>query len=873
MSFEALGLSKGGKQILAVSISNKPAIHQPGKPEVKIIGGIHGDETASQYVSLRLIETLCDNYGKNDFVTQLVDNTRIHVLPFMNPDGFERVRDGTIVRYIRENLDGVDINRNFPSSFGKQISTPMQAETRSVIDWSHRIPFSLSISFHSGALFVLYPYEDSPTPTADDSLFQELSLEYAKLNQGIRDQQTKCQPSDPMPTNGIINAYNWYPVRGAMSDWDYSNSNGLELTIELSCEKVITDLQILRSVWASNKLSILNFISQIHGRVLSGFVFDGFSGLTLPKAEIHLNISGKIIKTGSPFGDYWRILPSTDSLISIWSEHRLYYPSKKMILRVSELPTKHNFTMWPREKPQKWLATNDFQLDENAKTGFLAATQAETTLRRLEESHGPKTLKVASIADTFLVTFNNPQASGDWLSSTWQQLTPPMLNKTRILLIGASNCSAVTDLLVRFVTHMAEVVRRGHSMMDQVLEETQLIVILKYTDLTEIVGQLKPHSVLKVEPAGRGDHLWSENPQPRTRIFVPSGSEHPSKYANAKSSLEVPTKAQLQTQLAYTLMEPFLQVPDADFKGLWQVPSNCDKVPRLDKHPLDQVAQTVGDAGLVAEMYLSCEEIEENQMPSLWMQTLTAWTDYVTLVRNMTFCGSILGQIQTLKDDNFHPDAFAPLPSDVAVNMTAFLLPQSILESQNKISAPQLIPVDNKMGHFSHLLPRGVYVIRIEAGDKYQVETFYHFVQYTKWTKPMHILLEWRGQSDNRLKYDSAQDLLSRLDHFLSPPASDQSKNFISNIHGRAFGRLVAVDVDFTGKNVVESLLNETYLNSDDLPPVRVAVVGNVENHDVLTAQMLTLFLDEISSPRTMLTNSFLMRILSGNNFQTKSSF
>lgn len=41
-----------------------------------------------------LAEVLLINYGRNRVLTQLVDTTRIHLLPSMNPDGFERSIEG-----------------------------------------------------------------------------------------------------------------------------------------------------------------------------------------------------------------------------------------------------------------------------------------------------------------------------------------------------------------------------------------------------------------------------------------------------------------------------------------------------------------------------------------------------------------------------------------------------------------------------------------------------------------------------------------------------------------------------------------------------------------------------------------------------------
>ncbi|VDK73824.1 unnamed protein product [Gongylonema pulchrum] len=48
---------------------------------------------------LYLIAILCENYGKNKYLTNLVDNTRIHILPSMNPDGYEKGFEGDRTGY------------------------------------------------------------------------------------------------------------------------------------------------------------------------------------------------------------------------------------------------------------------------------------------------------------------------------------------------------------------------------------------------------------------------------------------------------------------------------------------------------------------------------------------------------------------------------------------------------------------------------------------------------------------------------------------------------------------------------------------------------------------------------------------------------
>ena len=67
---------------------------------------------------LGLIEYLAETYkaGSNPEVTQIVSSMDLHILPSMNPDGFQNSTEGSCYGVTgRWNGNGVDLNRNFPS--------------------------------------------------------------------------------------------------------------------------------------------------------------------------------------------------------------------------------------------------------------------------------------------------------------------------------------------------------------------------------------------------------------------------------------------------------------------------------------------------------------------------------------------------------------------------------------------------------------------------------------------------------------------------------------------------------------------------------------------------------------------------------------
>ncbi|XP_067864382.1 carboxypeptidase D-like [Heptranchias perlo] len=341
-----VGKSVKQRNLYVMEISDNPGIHEMGEPEFKYIGNMHGNEVVGRELLLNLIEYLCQNFGTDPEVTNLVTKTRIHIMPSMNPDGYEMSKEGDMNGVVgRNNSNNFDLNRNFPDQFF-QISDPRQPETLAVIDWLNKIPFVLSANLHGGSLVVNYPYDDDADGIAvysrspDDAIFQQLALSFAKENSPMFEgHPCKNIYPDEYFAQGITNGANWYNVPGGMQDWNYLQTNCFEVTIELGCYK-FPYANNLPKYWNQNKKSLLQFIKQVH-RGVKGFVLDATNRKGIDNATIIVAEVNHPVRSAKD-GDYWRLL--VPGAYKITASARGYIPMTKNVTVVEEA-VEVNFTL------------------------------------------------------------------------------------------------------------------------------------------------------------------------------------------------------------------------------------------------------------------------------------------------------------------------------------------------------------------------------------------------------------------------------------------------------------------------------------------------------------------------------------------------
>jgi hypothetical protein len=260
---DTIGTTIYGKLVLVLKISDN-AHTDEDEPETLYSSTIHGDETGSFVLMLRLADYVLKNYASDSKIRNMVDNLEIWINPLANPDGTYKTGN-TISSPTRFNALGYDLNRNFPDPVSD--NPDKQKETLDMMKFMRSRNFVLSANFHAGEEVVNYPWDRWERRHPDEDWLYYVSRKYADTvhAHSVSGYMTFME-------NGVTNGWDWYYVYGGRQDYVTWELQGRELTIELDDTKQ-TPAANLNLLWEYNRRSLLeylgNALSGIHGTVTS----------------------------------------------------------------------------------------------------------------------------------------------------------------------------------------------------------------------------------------------------------------------------------------------------------------------------------------------------------------------------------------------------------------------------------------------------------------------------------------------------------------------------------------------------------------------------------------------------------------------------
>uniref|UniRef100_A0A8B9T588 Carboxypeptidase M n=1 Tax=Anas platyrhynchos TaxID=8839 RepID=A0A8B9T588_ANAPL len=303
----SIGRSVEGRDLWVLVLGRFPTQHKIGIPEFKYVANMHGDETVGREILLHLIDYLVTSYGRDPNITKLLNNTRIHIMPTMNPDGFEATKNNNVT---------------------------IQPETRAVMNWIKNETFVLSANLHGGALVASYTFDNVTgsskgySRSPDDDVFIHLAKTYS-FNHASMYKGTGCDSRQTFP-DGITNGYSWYQLEGGMQDYNYVWGQCFEITLELSCCKYPPADQ-LEKFWTDNKVALVEYIKQVHLGV-KGQVTDR-NGNPIPNAIVEAQGRSHVCPyRTNAHGEYFLLLLPGKYVINAT------VPGFKSMLKTVEIP-------------------------------------------------------------------------------------------------------------------------------------------------------------------------------------------------------------------------------------------------------------------------------------------------------------------------------------------------------------------------------------------------------------------------------------------------------------------------------------------------------------------------------------------------------
>ncbi|EDW78568.2 uncharacterized protein Dwil_GK16509, isoform B [Drosophila willistoni] len=497
----SIGKSVEGRDLWVLEIFATAGRPVPGVPEFKYVANMHGNEVVGKEMLLLLTKYLVERFGNDERVTRMVNNTRMHFLYSMNPDGYEMSHEGDRTGSAgRANAHGIDLNRNFPDQYGTdKFNNITEPEVEAVMNWTLSLPFVLSANLHGGSLVANYPYDDNENdfndpysrlrdgningrklnPTEDHALFRHLALVYSRAHPTMHLGQPCELFRSEVFEEGITNGAQWYSVTGGMQDWNYVRAGCLELTIEMGCDKFPMANE-LRKYWHEHREPLLQFIEQAnHG--IHGFVRSSI-GTPIAGAVIRLDGANHSIYS-TPYGDYWKLaLPGQHNVTVVADD---FAP-----LRVEvEVPDAEPFGMrldvtLMRDDPQHWASANDFRIIENVvNTRYHTNPELRERLAELENQNGQ--IATFGYADNeFSRYFNYLKLTSD--------IGEPEEHKFKLLVISSLFDTAAPlgrEIMLNLIRHLVEGYKLKDTAVTDLLKHS-IIYFLPQTQKFDEVFQI-----------------------------------------------------------------------------------------------------------------------------------------------------------------------------------------------------------------------------------------------------------------------------------------------------------------------------------------------------------------------------------------------
>jgi hypothetical protein len=279
------GFTPQFKELAALKISDNVNIDE-NEAEILFDGGIHGNEVGASQNVIQFARDICQAYGTDTYITNLVNTREIWLYYCVNPYGRDHMT--------RENGNGVDINRDFGYACAAESGSTgpfSQPESKALRDCQYSNQFVSYTNYHSGAEVIAYPWSYRYSATPDVQHISSLANVYFS-NSGYQNLLVG-QGSQIM-----------YLIKGSTKDFNYGCLGSVAWSMEISLDKQPAGPNI-QHYYAINKSAMLALIEHA-GYGIEGTVTDAITGVPV-KAAVWVENNYPVFTDGDA-GDYHKYM-------------------------------------------------------------------------------------------------------------------------------------------------------------------------------------------------------------------------------------------------------------------------------------------------------------------------------------------------------------------------------------------------------------------------------------------------------------------------------------------------------------------------------------------------------------------------------------
>ncbi|CAG0920488.1 unnamed protein product [Notodromas monacha] len=325
------------------------------KPKVRLAANFHGNHGTARALLTFLIMYLQLHREHNPRVQALLQKVEIHIIPTVNPDGYEQALEDweRLRRYsnISEgfyNANGEDLEVDYPNIWKfSHFSQPgfwdeREPETIALMKYSMEELFVMSGVFSDGDLVVRLPlwshqqrnFSDTGVESRppDYDVFMQIGHEYAFRHPVMNAKEFLCPKGRTHFFDGVENGAFGHivePPKGHSADWHYKFANAFEWTIYISCYTMSME-ETLDVDWTRNVNSMIAFVESARMGA-QGMVWDNRTGSPISDAYIEVKNRRHRLRTNER-GEYWRLL--NDGVYSMRAVKRGYDPAPWAVVRI-----------------------------------------------------------------------------------------------------------------------------------------------------------------------------------------------------------------------------------------------------------------------------------------------------------------------------------------------------------------------------------------------------------------------------------------------------------------------------------------------------------------------------------------------------------